>query len=119
MITTIIASFKKSDKYFSLPIIITITTAMVISLIFLILNPTLPNTLPLFYSLPWGQSQLINKEQFYILPAFVVLVCLINSFIAYHLHETQIVLKRVIMLSIVFIDLLTLITALKIIWIFN
>jgi hypothetical protein len=72
----------------------------------------------LYYSLPWGHSQLVNKDQFYILPAFLILVCLINSFIAYHLHTAQIVLKRVIMISLLFIDLLILITALKILLIF-
>lgn len=118
MINSLISSFKKSDKYFSIPLIATILVALIISLVFIYLYPSLPSTLPLFYSLPWGSSQLINKDQFFILPAFLILVCLINSFIAYHLHEAQIVLKRVVMTSLIFIDLLIIITALKILSIF-
>jgi hypothetical protein len=78
----------------------------------------LPDKLPLFYSLPWGETQLVTKTQFVIVPALIVLITLINIIISWHLHHSQLVLKRIIYVTSSFISLLLLITSFKIIFIF-
>lgn len=106
------------DYFFSVPILTTIISVIFIVSLFLILFSRLPDKLPLFYSLPWGEAQLATKQQFFLLPVILVLVCLINSLIASLLHEAQYMLKRLLMLSLLLINLIILITAVKILWIF-
>lgn len=108
----------KGDKFFMLPIIATVLTSIFITLLFLVSYSQLPDKLPLFYSLPWGEAQLAGKQQFFLLPIILVLTCLVNSLIASQLHAVQFVLKRILQLSLVLVDVIILITALKIIWIF-
>lgn len=106
------------DKYFLVSIVITIMVVIFITSPFLIFYNFLPDKLPLFYSLPWGESELVVKQQFFLLPIILILTCLINSFIASQLHAAQFVLKRILVLSLILIDVIILITAVKIIWIF-
>lgn len=110
--------FFKSDKFFLLPILASSLIFILVTAIFSIYFPKLPPKLPLFYSLPWGEGQLASKEQFFLLPIFLILITLINSFIASQLHPLQFVLKRMLMLSLVLINLIILVTTFKILLIF-
>lgn len=79
---------------------------------------SLPSKLPLFYSLPWGDNQLVNLSQFIILPATAILVLLANLTISWHLHTSQVVAKRMLSASTALVSFLVLVTALRIIFIF-
>lgn len=94
--------------------------SIIVSLIIisLLLIPDLPSQLPLFYSQPWGDNQLAAKSSFILLPAIIILTVLINTIIAWHLHYSQTVLKRMLFLMSALVSLLILITTLKIIFIF-
>lgn len=118
MFTKISKFWGSSDKYFLMSILLTVTSIIIISLFFLLFYNRLPDKLPLFYSLPWGENQLAVKQQFLLLPVTLALICLINSLIASQLHPVQYLLKRMLMLSLIIIDLILVITALKIIFIF-
>ncbi|MBI2017582.1 hypothetical protein HYS92_00880 [Candidatus Daviesbacteria bacterium] len=78
----------------------------------------LPEKLPLFYSLAWGEIQLASHEQFFILPASIILVTLINLFLSWQLHPSQIFLKKILLASSVIISIILSITFLKIVFIF-
>lgn len=79
----------------------------------------LPPRLPLFYSLPWGDSQLVNHEQFLIIPASISLIALFNLIISRQLHNSQIFFKKLLLFSSLLISLILIITFLKIILIFT
>lgn len=106
------------NNFYLIPILITIISIVLILSPFLIFYNRLPDKLPLFYSLPWGGDQLAAKQQFFLLPIILVLICLINSLIASQLHSVQYVLKRILTISLILIDIIVLITAIKIMWIF-
>lgn len=110
--------WNSSDKYFSISITVTIISIIVILAFFLIFYSRLPDTLPLFYSLPWGENQLAAKQQFLLLPIILTLICLVNSLISSQLHSVQYLLKRMLLFSLIIIDLILVITTLKIILIF-
>lgn len=110
--------YQSQDKVILLPIIASLLSVLLVSLIFLIFYKKLPERLPLFYSLPWGEAQLITKEQFFLLPAVLFLITLINSFLVSQLHSLQFVLKRMLAVSVVLINLIILISAFKILFIF-
>lgn len=96
----------------SLVMIILILTAFA-------LNYTkLPAQIPLFYSLPWGAEQLVTLPQFIILPAIIALVVLINLSISWHLHASQIVLKRFLSTATAAVSLLIFLAAIRIIYTF-
>jgi hypothetical protein len=80
--------------------------------------PALPPQIPLFYSLPWGESQLTTLFQYLILPVIILLIVLVNLLVTWHLHGSQLFIKRMIALSTVFISFLITLTGIKIILIF-
>ncbi len=99
-----------------------ISSSVLISLIIILLWAIniykLPQQIPLFYSQPWGENQLADLPQFIVLPALVILTVLINLIISWHLHPSQIILKRILSFSSLIVSFLILITAFKIIYIF-
>lgn len=78
----------------------------------------LPPKLPLFYSLPWGEKQLANKQQLLIIPALIFLVTLCNLIFSWQLHPQQVFFKKILLFSSMLISLILTITFLKIILIF-
>ncbi|MBI2596317.1 hypothetical protein HYW46_06300 [Candidatus Daviesbacteria bacterium] len=78
----------------------------------------LPQSLPLFFSLPWGGLQLVTSLQFTILPAIILLVTLFNIILTLSLHPSQLALKKVISAVTATVAILITITAFKIIFIF-
>ena len=94
-----------------------IMALFIIAILLLNIN-NLPSHLPLFYSNPWGESQLASLPQFIILPAIIFLTILINLTISWHLHPSQYLLKRMLATTTTIIAVLILITAIKIIYIF-
>lgn len=78
----------------------------------------LPNQIPLFYSLPWGQSQLVDLPQLIILPAMIVIILLLNIIISWYLHPSQYIIKRMLATSSVISSSLITITAFKILFTF-
>ena len=119
MIKKLIFLFNQSDKTLSVPLLVSLSSVVLIIATFLILYQKLPPKLPLFYSLPWGQAQLVEKQQFLLMPAVLIMALLINTFIAYHLNQAQYVLRRILMLNLVFISIIIFLTALKILSIFT
>lgn len=107
-----------TDHYLLLSSFITIISILVITLSYFMLQNGLPSKIPLFYSLPWGQPQLVEKGQFLVLPAILLLFGLVNTLLASYLHKLQTVLIRSLLLSIIFLDLIIVITAAKILLIF-
>lgn len=108
----------RQDPYLFLPILFLSICLAVILMSTLLLFPVLPNKLPLFYSLAWGETQLVQKLQFFILPLSLLLISLINLVLIWQLHSSQVILKRLLSLSTIAISSIVLITAIKIITIF-
>lgn len=78
----------------------------------------LPPKLPLFYSLTWGDNQLVPASQLVILPLAATLIMLINLVLSWHLHSSQLLLKRLLVISSFIITLMTFITVVKIVYLF-
>jgi len=78
----------------------------------------LPSELPLFYSLPWGEGQLVPIFQIVVLPSLTVIITLTNLLVSWHLHESQFLLKRMISIFSASLSLLITLAALRIMWLF-
>lgn len=118
MFKKMVRIFLKSDKLFILPLSFSLIGATSIMAFFLVLYNQLPNRLPLLYSLSWGETQMVEKQQFFMLPAITILIALLNAFIAWHIHPSQIVLKRILLVNLILVTLIALITTIKILTIF-
>lgn len=117
-LTKLTKMLKTSDPLYIWPVSFSILASLSAITLLIAIYSQLPNQLPLFYSLGWGEQQLVSKQQFFLLPALVLFTTLLNSFIAWHIHPSQVVLKRVLVGSVVLISLIGIITALKVITIF-
>lgn len=100
---------KSNFTFILLPLII----ALVMMFLLLFLSTKLPAKLPLFYSLSWGEGQLVNKGQLLILPATIILVTLINLIISWHLHQKQTLLKNMLISSSLITSIILLLGFLK------
>lgn len=107
----------KNELYFylaSLPL----GLSLLLTFFILIFFQFLPPKLPLFYSLPWGNAQLANHQQFLIIPATIVLIDLVNLLLIWHLHPSQRFFKNILILASLIITLIFLTTVIKIFLIF-
>lgn len=95
-----------------------LVVAFVLSLIILFLFRFLPERLPLFYSLPWGDKQLATHQQFFIIPAATSLIALANLVISWQLHYLQSFFKKTLLVSSLITTLILIITFIKIVLIF-
>ncbi len=118
MLQNFVQSLKKSDKYFTVPLVLSFFTTVGIFISYFVLSYYLPFRLPLFYSRPWGASQLVTQQQFYILPLVLFLINLTNFSIAWNLHSSQIILQRILMLSLIPLNLIVTIAYFEIISLF-
>lgn len=92
--------------------------AISLSLFILIFFKILPNKLPFFYSLPWGERQLANHAQFLIIPATIILITLINLIVSKQLHPYQSFLKTTLNLTSIITTVILTIAFIKIVLIF-
>src|SRR5579859_2715818 len=93
-------TWQKTDRFITIPLLLSLIVFVFLHLVFFITSPALPNKLPLFYSLPWGDQQLVNKTQFLLLPAVILFITIINSAFAWRLHSSQTLLRRMLFLTI-------------------
>jgi hypothetical protein len=100
--------------YTLMPIVLSIALFIAI----LILLHSLPENLPFFYSLPWGEPQLAKKYQLLILPAATLCITLVNLIIFLQLSKTQQFLREVLKLTSMIVTLVLIISFLKIVYIF-
>lgn len=110
--------YQEQDSVIFWSVSISVLATLLMITLWVINFRSLPTELPLFYSLPWGDSQLGNIGQFIILPSTVLLITLTNLIISWHLHPSQIVVKRILSFSSATISLLFFISAMKIIFTF-
>lgn len=99
-------------------IVLPAVTSAVLILTVLLFFRFLPDKLPLFYSLPWGERQLATPEQFLIIPSIIILVTLVNLAVAKQLHQQQIFLKKALLLSSLIVTSILTITFIKIVFLF-
>ena len=113
-----ISLIKKSDRLSLVAFLIFGAVTILLSFFLVLFLDILPPHLPLFYSLAWGETQLVQKQQFFILPAVMLLIGLINLSLASQLHSGQIALKRMLILSVLVTAIIIFISAFKILTIF-
>jgi hypothetical protein len=114
----IINFYQKSDKYVFYSSFTAIFSILIIINAFAWYYPDLPSQIPIYYALPWGDSQMGELSQFAIMPFIIVLIWLSNLFITWHLHDSQVVLKRLLAGTTITSSIILTITAVKILRIF-
>ena len=105
-------------KYYLAISLSPIIISVIITIAILIFFNSLPEKLPLFYSLSWGDHQLATHQEFLIIPASIIAITLINLIISLQLHPSQVFLKKILLLSPFVINLIFIISLIKIIKIF-
>lgn len=92
-----------------------ILTIILFTVIIFSLSAFLPKKLPLFYSLAWGDKQLVEKHQFLILPAILAILTLVNLSLFWKLKLTKDLLRKILMYSLLIITAVLMITFIRII----
>ena len=100
------------------PLILPISISLFLLFLIFLLPKFLPSKLPLFYSLPWGDAQLGNSNQFMIIPAVILILSLVNMLIVRQLHPQQVLFKTILLFTSIFLSLILLVTVLRVVMIF-
>lgn len=96
-------------------IVLPFILSLLITIVILTALRFLPERLPLFYSLPWGDRQLAPHSQFLIIPASLTAITLLNLVISWQLHPSQVFFKRALLVSSIILSLIMTISFAKII----
>src|SRR5260221_6378673 len=92
--------FYLSQEPFTFWAVLLSSLSALIIILFLVFNIySLPPQLPLYYSLPWGDKQLVSLPEFVVLPASIILINLINLAFSSQLHSSQLVIKRTLLVA--------------------
>ena len=109
-------SFKKSIYFWVC--LSSLIISLLLALTILIFFKYLPAKLPLFYSFSWGDQQLATHEEFLVIPLSIVLITLLNLSLSWQLHSSQTFFKKILLISSLIINLILVITFVKIVLIF-
>jgi len=77
------------------------------SLLIIFYFDSLPPQLPLFYSLPWGQSQLVSPQYLYLLPLSSLIILFIDVFFILFLAKQKLLSTILLISSLFYIFLVT------------
>ena len=77
------------------------------SLLIIFYLDSLPPQLPLFYSLPWGQSQLASPQYLYLLPLTSLIVLFVDVFFILFLAKQKLLSVILLISSLFYIFLVT------------
>lgn len=77
---------------------------------------SLPPQVPLYYSLPWGESQLAQASLLFIFPTISLILLLINHLFAISLTKTSLLLSRILLIISLIFSFLALIAILHIVY---
>jgi len=75
----------------------------------------LPQQVPLYYSLPWGEGQLASATSLFLLPTFSIVVLLINNLIATFFFKSISLFSRLLVIFSLIFSLLSTISLTRII----
>lgn len=78
----------------------------------------LPREVPIFFSLSWGDPQFGHINQFLLFPSLMGLTIFANLLISWHLHYSQVLIKRILAMATVIVCLFLTTAAFKIIFTF-
>lgn len=76
----------------------------------------LPPQVPLYYSLPWGESQLAQASLLFIFPTISLILLLINHLFAISLNKTSLLLSRILLIISLIFSFLSLVAILHIVY---
>lgn len=107
-----------NDKTMSRIAFLPVGSAVIIAIFIFIAGGILPKKLPLFYSLPWGEQELGDIQQFFILPSLMICITFINLIISWQLHPKQYFFKIVLLSTSLLTSIILTVTLLKVILIF-
>lgn len=79
----------------------------------------LPNQIPLYYSLPWGDSQLTAVSTLFLLPTFSIVFLLIDHLLATFFFNSIKIFSHLLITTSLIFSILSFITLFKIITIFS
>ena len=79
----------------------------------------LPSQVPLYYSLPWGETQLASASALFLLPTFSLVILLINNLFSISLATTNTLLSRLLIFASLAVSFFFLVTLVKIVYLIS
>ncbi len=76
----------------------------------------LPQQVPLYYSLPWGESQLVSASALFIIPTLSIVLFLVNHLFAIGYSKKNPLLSQLLIFTSLVVSFFFLITLVKIIY---
>jgi hypothetical protein len=76
----------------------------------------LPQQVPLYYSLPWGELQLASASTLFIIPTLSIVLFLVNHLFAIGFSQKDILLSNMLIFTSLIVSFFFLVTLLKIIY---
>lgn len=110
--------YHEQDTFIFWPI--TASVILILAVIFFwgLFYLSLPKELPIFYSLSWGDPQFGHINQFLLFPSLMSLTIFTNLIISWHLHYSQLLIKRILAIASFIVCFMFAVAGFKIIFTF-
>jgi hypothetical protein len=106
----------KRDKLTFYPLLAGVALVIVGAVLIPIIKSSLPEMVPLFYSLPRAAERLASRDLLYLLPASSLIVTFINFLCIFLFTSSDRVISRMLSFSALLISILSLYTLLRIVF---
>ncbi len=110
--------YQEQDTYVFWPVSSSVILGLLVITFWAVNYFNLPKQLPIFYSLSWGEPQFGHVNQFLIFPSLIALTILINLITSWHLHFSQILIKRILAIASFIISVFLTVAAFRIMFTF-
>lgn len=109
----------RQDKLLFTPTLFSLLMIIFSFVIFLFKKETLPHQVPLNYSLPWGEEQLVPAVYLLILPLSSLIVFIFNIFWSFFFIKRDIFLAKIIAFANLVVAFLSFYTMVRIIFLIS
>src|SRR5438105_1398721 len=99
VLKNITSFYQEQDRFVFWPISLSVILSLAVISVWALFYLKLPREIPIFYSLAWGDSQFGHINQFLILPCLIALIILVNLITSWHLHFSQVLIKRILAIA--------------------
>ncbi len=103
------------DKVVKTCVLISFSINLLILLLTVISKPFLPPYIPLFNSLPWGESRLARPEFVFLIPTMMIFIFFINTLICSSFYSRNALMSRILSFNALVVTLLGLVAYIEII----
>lgn len=108
----------KTKKFINRWLLISFVILVISGLYLLFIWKKIPPEIPWYYSLPWGESQLMNKNGLIVILGICPVILYLGSILSHWTKKDDVIIEQTVMVTLTFVFVMLIINIFKVLFIF-